>query len=406
MVFLDSAIFYDGGVIAATLFFMYETCVKIMKLPVWDMMIFTSILLLASYQFIPSTAIGMYWYVGAVQYMLPHSVGLVGLACMFRFLRTGRLRYLIWLSLCAFIVGGSSYLTSLLFFLVLPFTGLICWRYCGKRVFLLLIPFFICLSGFIIQCISPGNAVRGGDEFGFSISLAMAVVFEALWKGLLTIGIWMRKKTVAFLLLLAIALFGVETMSGVEEKTGWHFPLPVIFVTLMYGCYSAMLTPVLYADEFDSIGASLGPETIQYFTFLLVAAFSILYCEGWLVHRWKERRGEGFRNFMKKQYRQRILFPGLLAVCLVILFGRGMLGNCVDKRVYDYVVSGQAEDFKEQIASQMELLLDESVKEAYLVPINPEQGPLMHMPVTTDENAFTNRVVREFYGKDKVVMIE
>lgn len=83
-----------------------------------------------------------------------------------------------------------------------------------------------------------------------------------------------------------------------------------------------------------------------------------------------------------------------------------MLGNCVDKRVYDYVVSGQAEDFKEQIASQMELLLDESVKEAYLVPINPEQGPLMHMPVTTDENAFTNRVVREFYGKDKVVMIE
>ena len=30
----------------------------------------------------------------------------------------------------------------------------------------------------------------------------------------------------------------------------------------------------------------------------------------------------------------------------------------------------------------------------------------MYLPVTTDENAFTNRVVRDFYGKEKVVMIE
>ena len=54
----------------------------------------------------------------------------------------------------------------------------------------------------------------------------------------------------------------------------------------------------------------------------------------------------------------------------------------------------------------MDNLLDDSIKEAYLVPINPEQGPLMHMPVTTDENAFTNRGVRDFYGKKKGVMTE
>lgn len=77
----------------------------------------------------------------------------------------------------------------------------------------------------------------------------------------------------------------------------------------------------------------------------------------------------------------------------------------MDKQVYDYVSSGQAEDFRKQIASQMEILLDDSVKEAYLVPINDDQGPLMHMPVTEDEEAFTNRVVRDFYRKDRVVMI-
>ena len=72
---------------------------------------------------------------------------------------------------------------------------------------------------------------------------------------------------------------------------------------------------------------------------------------------------------------------------------------------YVYISSGQAEDFREQIASQMEILLDDSIREAYLVPINDDQGPLMHMPVTTDENAFTNWAVKCFYQKDKVVMI-
>lgn len=80
--------------------------------------------------------------------------------------------------------------------------------------------------------------------------------------------------------------------------------------------------------------------------------------------------------------------------------------TCVDREAIEYVTSGQAEDFRDQINSQMKILLDDSIKEAYLVPINPEQGPLMHMPVTTDENAFTNRVVRDFYRKEKVVMLQ
>lgn len=395
-----------AAVIAGTFFFMYEICVRVMKLPVRDMLIFTSLLLLAGYQFIPSTAIGMYWYVGATHYMLPHAAGLAGLACLSRFLRTRRLRYLIWLSLCAFMVGGSSYFTSILLFLMLPAAGILCWRRCGRRVLLLLIPFLICLTGFVIQCKSPGNAVRGGQEFGFSISLAVFVVFESLWNGLLTIGIWMREKTLAFLLLLVIALFGWESMYGVVEKTDRRFPFPLFFVGLMYGCYSAMFAPVLYSDGFDSIGVSRGPETIQYFTFLFAAAFSILYCEGWLAYRWKKKRGEALRSFMTDRYRLCVLFPALLLICLILVPGRGMLRDCVDKQVFDYVRSGQAEDFRAQIASQMEILLDDSVREAYLVPINPEQGPLMHMPVTADEDAFTNRVVREFYGKERVVMVE
>ena len=46
---------------------------------------------------------------------------------------------------------------------------------------------------------------------------------------------------------------------------------------------------------------------------------------------------------------------------------------------------------------------DES-KENVLVPfINDIQGPLMHMPVTADKEAWTNRVTAGFYGKNSVI---
>ena len=71
-----------------------------------------------------------------------------------------------------------------------------------------------------------------------------------------------------------------------------------------------------------------------------------------------------------------------------------------------YIASGQAADFKEQMESQERILRDDSIKEAYLCPTNPEQGPLMHMPVIKNPEAFTNRVVGSFYGKDMVTTTE
>lgn len=168
-----------------------------------------------------------------------------------------------------------------------------------------------------------------------------------------------------------------------------------------------MFAPVVYSEVFDSIEISLGPATVRYFTFIITSFFSILYCEGWIFQKIKYgNKSKQLDYFMEKKYRLCIMYP-LLALCmLMIIFNRGWLKESVDYRVYEYVNSGQADDFKSQIASQMEILLDDSIKEAYLVPINPEQGPLMHMPVTPDENSFTNQVVRDFYRKDKVVMIE
>lgn len=108
-----------GAVIVSTLIFMHEVCIKLIKATWAECLIFTSLILVASYQYIPSTAIGMYWYVGATHYMLPYAAGLLGIALIFKFIRKGKAGYLIGASVCSLMVGGSSYFTSLLLFMVL-----------------------------------------------------------------------------------------------------------------------------------------------------------------------------------------------------------------------------------------------------------------------------------------------
>ena len=385
-----------GVLIAATSRFLYEVCVKIFGMERADFVIFDSIVLFASFQYIPSTAIGMYWYVGAVHYIIPHAAALLALVAAWRFFKEGGIKWMILACLCCFMVGGGSYFSSLI--ILMLYTVLIVFaERRQKRTVWLLLPLMICMVGFIIQCKSPGNVVRGGIGFGFHADAVVTTILQSLWQGVVLIGVWIKEKTFVFLLLFLIVVFGWEAL--LRSKSSFRYPLPILFVVIMYGCYSSQLAPEIYS----AVDVSLGPKTMQYLTFLLAAAVSVFYVEGWLIHKLRDR---GAKFWIKpEKWRMWILFPAILLCLIVTALNLHWIGASVDRRACEYVISGQAEDFKEQIASQMEILLDDSVREACLVPINDEQGPLMHMPVTADENAFTNWAVKCFYRKDKVVMI-
>lgn len=385
-----------GALIGGTSVFLYEVCVKMIGMAKEDFLIFNSIVLIASFQYIPSTAIGMYWYVGAVHYILPHMAALFALVAAWRFFTTGKYRHLVAACIWNFAVGGSSYFSCLLLFLLYPVLIALGFRK-NKKIVWLLAPFFICLTGFVIQCKSPGNVVRGGENFGLHANAAVSAVLESLWQGLVTIGIWFQEKTFVFVLLAILAVFGWGAL--LKRTSSFRFRYPLLFVILMYGCYSAQFAPAIYS----AVEVSLGPATMEYLTFLLAAAASVFYIEGWMIGKIKERRNSIFTS--EEKWRMYVIFP-VIAVCMLLtVLNRGWIRNSVDARALEYVMSGRADDFKEQIAQQMEVLLDDRIKEAYLVPTSDDQGPLMHMPVTADENAFTNWAVREFYRKDKVVMI-
>jgi hypothetical protein len=62
-------------------------------------------------------------------------------------------------------------------------------------------------------------------------------------------------------------------------------------------------------------------------------------------------------------------------------------------------------DYKAQMDQFTQLLTDDTVDEVVLPSINDWQGPLMHMPVTGNPDAWTNQKVKEFFGKQSVTAI-
>lgn len=382
-------------VIIGTVCLAHEILVNRLGLKWYESLMASAIVLMASYQFIPSTAIGMYWYVGVIHYMLPHAIGLFLIVFLSRFERTGRIRYIIYSAVGTVMIGGSSYFTTMLVFMTYVCVAVLCMNRMRK---ILLLGFPLATGGIALylQITAPGNAARVGKEFGFSGGRIIDTIEQSLIESVFSIGEYLIDKTCIFILFLILAVIMWECLRKADSEL--NFRLPGVFTLFMYGFYVAMFTPKIYAG----VSTSSGPVTMEYLTFVLCVSAVIIYLEGWIIQKQKSKGGG--KPFNESEYHRNVMLPVVFVCCLSVVVIPGMLSKSVFKRSIDYVVSGQAEDFKEQIASQMEILLDDSVKEAYLCPINDQQGPLMHMPVTEDPEAFTNWAVAGFYGKDKVIM--
>ncbi len=124
--------------------------------------------------FVPTKSNAFYWYNGAMHYTVPFALMLLAITDGTKFIcdkKTGALiRTTIWFT----ILGGMSYLAALaapvgIFFIYLFYRIPLRNRF-EKKECLLFIPVFLEAAGLIISALAPGNKVRGGEEFGFSVA--------------------------------------------------------------------------------------------------------------------------------------------------------------------------------------------------------------------------------------------
>ena len=94
----------------------------------------------------------------------------------------------------------------------------------------------------------------------------------------------------------------------------------------------------------------------------------------------------------------------MLALFL-ILVEKGTLKSSTSYQCYDYIISGQADDYKAQMEERLSLLRNPELKNVELPAMNSDQGPLMHMEVMEDPEKWTNTVAKQFFGKESVIEV-
>lgn len=352
------------------------------------------LLLFSMIQFIPRTKSAIYWWNGTVHYIVPYSLAMVAVYAMFRFADTAKKSFLFLTCICMFCLGGSSYLAPL-FALIVLFYLLIFEGRKKKRLFWLILPAAIEMAGLIVSFLAPGNKRRGGEEFGFHWLLIVETIAGCFKEGVLAVVGYVRDYPAVFVCFLVAAMLLAEAF--MQQKETKHFPMPVLFIALMFCLYCAMFAPGLYAGVEVSGGV---PNTI-FQVFLLTFLADLVYGLGWLCAKWKEK------SAAKTVWQIRLAFLPFLCIGLALLFlQKGTLKDATAYECYVYVASGQADDYKAQMEERLALLLDPSLKEVELPEMNPEQGPLMHMEVMEDPDAWTNMVAEQFFQKERVVQVK
>ncbi len=380
-----------GVWIGVTTFVLYFFLVKTAGFEKNSFAVINALFLFINMQFIPGIKSSMFWYNGIIHYLLPYTMCLLTVYLLARYVQNLSWRYLPGILLLLGLLGGSNYQSALFAAMITVFFMVFAYWYTGKiKCFSLLLPLSVMGIGLIISMKAPGNKVRGGEDFGFSIARAAETIGMSFLEGVRQMGQYLVQKPIAVIGLLFMLI--VIAYAWSKSAGGKRFPYPGLFAAAAFVIYCAMQAPEIYAGT----DVSLGVANINYQTFLLMILADGIYLGGWLKN--KDR--------LKNISFSRVVIPG--AVVCVLLAGvfHSNIKETTAWKCFTYISSGQARDYKMQMDLQTAILLDESTPDAVLPFINDEQGPLMHMPATKDPEAWSNGVMRDFYGKNSVVAME
>lgn len=377
--------------IGSTILLFREILLRRMKLERWGAYLITLLFLLVSIQYVPSTKSSIYWYNGCAHYLVPFAMAQCLICLLLRFADAYKVRYFVGICIFMTLLGGGNYQAALFALIVAVYIGILDYLKKKKpQIFCLLIPLALEMIGLVISFKAPGNKARGGEEFGFSVSKVFTTVGRSFVKGFTDIWDYLQEKPVMWTMLLAMFLLLIEIVKRTEQTEKMTYP--TLRIVALICLYCAMQAPELYAG----VEVSSGVKNMNYWTFLLMMLGIMLIVCHMLAPKIK---------LSPEDMHRYLVIPGLLVCLLLVVFVKGNLKESTTYKCVDYIATGQAADYKEQMDLQTKLLTDDTVDHVVVPAMNPEQGPFMHMQIMPNEDAWINTVTRQFYEKESVVSI-
>lgn len=388
--------------ILAYIYFAHHFVKRRFGMPGLTYLILSLLYLLFVFQLVPSQKSAFFWWVGSIHYAMPMCLALVGIVLADKFLESHKTSDLIWLSIVAALIGGATYPAALLLLMslfLLWLAGFVLGKVRNKRNLLLLIPVSLEIIGLVISMIAPGNAVRSASDIadgaaptgGVLSTIINSITFSVTDAATSFVG----EKTFVVILFLSVIVVSFSPLKEAYKKDSENFQKtfshPVLFILVVFLLNASIYAPRLYAGNH----ASSGYNNFNFWVFTLCKIAGLIYIEGFVVQLLAKKADFKLSCNVLLQFATLFAIFGVIAFC-----GRHGVKTYTDYVCLDYYLSGQAADYKEQMALQRSLFEDPSVTEVVVPEINDKQGPLMHMPVVADADNVDNYMTRIFYGKD------
>lgn len=120
----------------------------------------------------------------------------------------------------------------------------------AEKNMLLIIPLILLMAGFIVSAAAPGNKVRGGNQFGFHVSVIFMTLLKSIQQGITgSASEFIRVKPLILLVLIVpVAAVRLSDSAPVKKNQALSFSHPV-FVTelcLLFCC--SVYAPGIYAN--------------------------------------------------------------------------------------------------------------------------------------------------------------
>lgn len=403
---LQPEAFYEKGYVVVAFFMLFIWCgstILLMKellreklqFDKWSVRLITILFLIIAISFVPRKQPAIFWWTGAAHYTIPFSMCQMVVYWLLKYGKEFKIQYFVGITAFMTCLGGANYQAALfalsvtVYFIIADFI-----LKKNKKTFLLFIPVILETIGLIISIKAPGNKVRGGEEFGFSVGKAIGTIGMSFVGGVKDAISYLQESPMIYVLL--IMIFFVVLHAVRERTNAVTIKNSFILLLSVFCLYSAMQAPAIFAAV-EVSGGVYNTNFLVFLMFMMTVIVIVAEKVGfWLVQK---------NSKMWEKHYSRMVIPGLAICMFMLLVCRSDIKEITTWQCYDYIASGQAADYKAQMEQFLELLSDDNVQDVVLPAINDQQGPLQHMPVTSDPSAWTNITVRNYFGKKSVVAI-
>lgn len=359
-----------------------------------------------------------YWYSGAINYTFTFGMAFFWLGLLIRSVyesdEKARFRKLVWASIWAFFMGGANYLSALelaicsallLFVFVMVKLGKFDIQRIDdeqrKSFCRIWIPLIINLIGFSFSCFGPGNSNRFAETTQMSPVKAVLVslydTFDMLFND-------MTRWEVLVILVMLVPIFW--KMAGKLKVRLEH---PILFTLFAFLLVSSNMTPPIFATANIDAGRL---KALAFMEFVFTLVLVVFYLTAVARQYFDEKYMSGITHDESGDANTfSPVFSMVIAGCAVIFVIGSALSikpepeyySCTSA-LYD-IVSGRAATYKQENAERLEILRDDSVKNAELVEYSVHPEMLFYMDITPDTSEWINQATAIYYEKETTVLL-